>query len=234
MCSESGNTRPPVRIAVFDIDGTFLLKTSAEIQLIQYLRKQGLLPFRNIIKMFLWLFRLLPSAGFLEATLKNKIYLRGLPVRCIDIILKDFFETQLRPLVIDGVYQQFQELKKKGYQVFFVSATLDFIVQQMVQGLGADGGIGARAEIRDGRFTGRIAGIYPYFREKCRALDILLNGRIIDFRNSYAFADRWEDIPLLSRFGHPVAVNPTGALYRSAKKRGWAVELYCDSSCPAD
>jgi phosphoserine phosphatase len=44
-----------------------------------------------------------------------------------------------------------------------------------------------------------------------------------DLNDSYAYADDFNDLPLLSLVGHPVAVNPDPKLYKLAVKRGWEI-----------
>ena len=181
-----------------------------------------MLPFQNFFKTLIWTFRTFPL-DILEATLKNKMYLKGLSQKEINTILPEFYNTYLKPNFYGPVYRKMNELKKADFQIIFISATLDFILNQMVEGLCADGGVAATTEIRKGLFTGRLLGTYPYFSGKVKAMNRYLDGQKVDFKNSYAFADRWEDIPLLSIFGHPVAVNPTWRLRKEAQKRGWTI-----------
>jgi fatty acyl-CoA reductase len=46
----------------------------------------------------------------------------------------------------------------------------------------------------------------------------------VDLWESYAYADSYSDLPLLEAVGNPVAVNPDVALYRAARRNGWAIE----------
>ena len=116
-------------------------------------------------------------------------------------------------------------LQEKGYEIILISGTLDFILQYLVEKLGANGGVGSKVEIDDGKFTGRIVWIHPYHHGKVLALQKYLAGRNIDYHKSYGFGDSWADVPLLSLFGHPIAVNPGRILRRQALKRGWKVLL---------
>ena len=213
----------PVKIAVFDVDGTFLYKTSAEILLIRFLRKKGLIPFKNFIETVFWLFRIFPL-DLLEATLKNKMFLKGVRVKEVFSTLPEFYDMYMRPRFFLPLYNRMRQLQKEGYKIIFISATLDFILDLLMEKLDAYGGIAATTVIRNGCFTGKLTGIYSYYRGKVEALDHFLADQEVDYKNSYAFADRGEDIPLLERFGHPTAVNPTRWLRREAKKRGWPIQ----------
>ena len=89
--------------------------------------------------------------------------------------------------------------------------------------LDADSGMGTTLEVRNGKFTGRVSGLYPFSKDKIAALRRVLNGKPVNYSESYGFGDSVADIPLLARFGHPVAMNPDWGLRRAAKKRGWKI-----------
>ena len=78
--------------------------------------------------------------------------------------------------------------------------------------------------IRAGRFTGacerpvcqglnKVLRLEAYLRESG---DILCS-------ESYAYADSHTDIPLLERFGHPVALYPDAQLAAHARRQGWEI-----------
>jgi phosphoserine phosphatase len=80
--------------------------------------------------------------------------------------------------------------------------------------------------MREGRFTGRVVGI-PNMREgKVERLETWLavrERRIEDFQQSWFYSDSRNDIPLLSKVTHPVAVNPDPTLAALAAGKGWPV-----------
>ena len=86
--------------------------------------------------------------------------------------------------------------------------------------------IATQPEMRDGRFTGRVAGT-PCFREgKLVCLEqwlARLGQRLVDFEESVFYSDSHNDLPLLERVTRPVAVDPDEALAAVAARRGWAV-----------
>lgn len=212
-----------LKIAVFDVDGTFLYKTSAEILLVRFLRKKHMLPFINFIKTILWIFRMFPL-DFLEATLKNKMFLKGLRKEDVQNLMPEFYEQYMKPNFYMPLYHRMRQLQREGYRIIFISATLDFILNFLMDKLEAHGGMAANMVVRNGCFTGRLSGIYPYYRGKVKALDHFLMNQRIDYSQSYAFADRWEDVPLLERFGHPIAINPTRRMRKEAIRRGWTIQ----------
>jgi HAD superfamily hydrolase (TIGR01490 family) len=161
--------------------------------------------------------------GFETAILRNRFYLRGLSVHEVMALLPEFCKNHIIPRLSPQSLQWIKTLRLKGYEVIFISGTLNFILDYLVEYLGAQGGIGAKPEIRRGLFTGRVIGVHPYYRAKIDALETYLNGRSVDYRHSYCFGDSWTDIPLMSHFGHPVAMNPSRVLERKARRMDWQI-----------
>jgi HAD superfamily hydrolase (TIGR01490 family) len=224
----------PVKIAVFDVDRTLLKNTSGEAQLIRFLRKQKKFPLFNFVRAVIFMLRHMRK-GLWEAVFRNKAYLYGLNVDEIKELLPDFFEKCLKPRLSILVRDYMDRLKKMEYEIILISGTLDVIIQHLVKEIGAHGGRGAILEERDGRFTGKIVGTHPYRGGKIHVLQEYLKGRDVDYEQSFGFADAWADVPLLSIFGNPVAVNPGCFLRRSANCRGWPIlfdksKVYEDSA----
>lgn len=211
-----------MKIAVFDVDRTLVMGTSVEIQLVRFLLKKRLLPSANLIRALFWIPRLL-HRGFREAFLRNKFYLTGLHAEQIRSLLPEFFEFQLKPLLSRKMLARMKALQGEGFTIILISGTLDFVLDFLIKRFGASGGMGTRVEIENGTFTGRVNGVYPFFTEKVTALNMVLERREVQFGESYGFADSWADVPLLSMFGHPVAMNPDWGLRKSAVKFGWPI-----------
>jgi len=210
-----------LKLAVFDVDRTLVRRTSCEMQLVRYLRTKGLLGWTDYCRVLMNLFKL--SNGFHETVLRNKVYLHGIPKKTILALLPDFFETCLRPRLSSRGMEWMSHLRKRGFFVLLISGTLDFIVDYLVESLDADEGAGSTMEIRDHVYTGRVLGPLPWLKGKLEILEGCLRGRTVDYGRSFCFADSWADIPLLSRFGRPVAMNPGCILYWAAMIRGWKV-----------
>lgn len=58
---------------------------------------------------------------------------------------------------------------------------------------------------------------------KNKAIKAALNDKKIDWKNSFAYADSFSDLPVLELVGNPVAVQPEDRLRTIAEKRGWEV-----------
>ena len=111
--------------------------------------------------------------------------------------------------------------RDRGHTLVIITATNTFITAPIAAELGVDALIGTEPEKDGARFTGRVAGL-PCFREgKVLKLQEWLAGRVPD--ESWFYSDSHNDLPLLERVQHPVAVNPDEVLGRTAAERGWPV-----------
>jgi HAD superfamily hydrolase (TIGR01490 family) len=108
-----------------------------------------------------------------------------------------------------------------GDFVVVLSASPQELVDAIVAELGAHRGVGTRAEVVDGRYTGRLDGPFCYGAGKLQRLfaDV---GRI-PLWSASAYADSASDLPVLEACGHPVAVHPDRHLRAVARQRGWPI-----------
>jgi phosphoserine phosphatase len=78
----------------------------------------------------------------------------------------------------------------------------------------------------NGEFTGQVSGL-PCFREgKIIRLESWLdehNLTWMSFLESWFYSDSLNDLPLLNRVTHPVAVDPDATLKAHAEENGWPI-----------
>ena len=107
-----------------------------------------------------------------------------------------------------------------------ITATNSFVTRPIAQTLGINNLIATEPEQKDGEFTGKVLGI-PCFREgKIARLESWLdehNLTWLSFLESWFYSDSLNDIPLLNKVTHPVAVDPDATLKGYAEKNAWPV-----------
>ncbi|MBY5164326.1 HAD family hydrolase [Salsipaludibacter albus] len=113
-----------------------------------------------------------------------------------------------------------------GRDTYIVSASPQELVGALASALGMTGGIGTRAEVVDGLYTGRLDGPFVYGEGKTEAIGMLADDRDYDLRLCYGYSDSASDLPMLELVGHPVAVNPDSALESVAQQRGWPIVIF--------
>ncbi len=113
-----------------------------------------------------------------------------------------------------------------GDLCIIITATNSFVTQPIAHALGIDNLIATNPEEKGGEFTGKVAGT-PSFREgKVERLEDWLdqhNLTWLSFLQSWFYSDSLNDLPLLSKVTHPVAVDPDDTLKRHAEDNGWPV-----------
>jgi len=138
----------------------------------------------------------------------------------------EFMAARIRPMIGEPARALVRKHQQAGDLCAIITATNSFVTGPIAREFGVEHLIATEPESRDGRFTGRVAGI-PCFREgKIKRLDEWLAGRgrrLGDFAESTLYSDSHNDLPLLERVSRPVAVDPDEKLAAVARKRGWAM-----------
>ncbi len=138
----------------------------------------------------------------------------------------DFMRDRILPMISSAARELVRKHLRAGDLSAIVTATNSFVTVPIAREFGVRHLVATEPESRNGRFTGRVAGT-PCFREgKIRRVDEWLEGlghRLSDFEKSVFYSDSHNDLPLLRRVTHPVAVNPDDVLALEARQRGWPV-----------
>jgi HAD superfamily hydrolase (TIGR01490 family) len=138
----------------------------------------------------------------------------------------EFMAARIRPAMSAPAKVLVQGHLAAGDLCAVVTATNSFVTAPIAREFGVPHLLATEPERSAGRFTGRVAGI-PCFREgKIARVEAWLAGqgrRLADFPQSSFYSDSHNDLPLLERVTHPVAVDPDPALAAEAGRRGWAV-----------
>jgi phosphoserine phosphatase len=77
--------------------------------------------------------------------------------------------------------------------------------------------------MKDGRYTGRVAGIPNFQDGKVQRLELWLAQQAEKFAHTYFYSDSRNDIPLLLKADTAVAVDADEVLLAEAAQRGWPV-----------
>lgn len=132
-----------------------------------------------------------------------------------------FMREWVLPRIPAASHTLLRHHRSQGHALVIITATNSFITAPIAAEFGVDALIATEPELDGARFTGRVAGL-PCFREgKVQKLATWLAGR--EPAESWFYSDSHNDLPLLERVQHPVAVNPDEVLSRTATERGWPV-----------
>ena len=166
------------------------------------------------------------TAGTLEFV---RFYLRTLAMHPMEQLVEwrgRYLERSIRPRIPAAARQLVAEHQRDGALVAIITATNRFLTELTVLEFGVEHLIATEPAMRDGRFTGEVAGT-PCFREgKVTRLEEWLAARrakLADFAVSRFYSDSINDVPLLERVTRPIVVDPDPRLERLADERRWPV-----------
>jgi HAD superfamily hydrolase (TIGR01490 family) len=136
----------------------------------------------------------------------------------------EFMASRILPMVTARARALVRSHLERGELCAIITATNSFVTAPIAREFGVEHLIATEPEKRNGRFTGRVAGL-PCFREgKVRRLDewlARLGLGFADLEASACYSDSHNDLALLERVSRPVAVDPDETLAREAARRGW-------------
>ncbi|MDQ6856217.1 MAG: HAD-IB family hydrolase [Candidatus Dormibacteraeota bacterium] len=222
--------RPTRRVAAFfDVDRT-LLRGSSLLHVARPMRRDGFMPTRVMFHAVLMQARF-SASGFDEVQIHDAVRGVGALVAGIDSDkLLDFARQAIPRYVAPRVYAEARARidwhRGRGHLVFLVSSSPEEFITVLGSVLGVDGVAGTEAELRDGRYTGRILRLC-HGAGKADVIQELAAANDVDLRQSYAYGDSFaSDLLMLEVVGHPVCVNGDRLLTAHAQRLGWPVERF--------
>lgn len=152
---------------------------------------------------------------------------RGRPAQDLARAMQRFMAEVVRPALHPAALALVQRHREAGDLLAVVTATNEFVTRPIAQAFGIETLIATELQTdAEGRVTGVICGT-PSFREgKVARVNAWLAARgqqLQDFEHCSFYSDSTNDLPLLEAVAHPVATNPSPALERIARERGWPV-----------
>ena len=213
------------RLVLFDLDNT-LLACDSDFEWAQFLIEQGVVD-REVYEAHNLSFLQNYQAGTLDIHAFLNFQLKPLsrhPRSQLADWHREFMEIKIRPLIRDKARSLVE--RHRGDLRVVITATNSFVTAPIAHEFGIAELIATEPEERNGEFTGRVSGT-PCFREgKVTRLEAWLAGRgrsLADYSESWFYSDSHNDLPLLERVSHPVAVDPDETLRAHAGRRGWPI-----------
>ncbi len=134
-----------------------------------------------------------------------------------------FVEEKIRPIMLPKAAELLQRHREAGDTLLIVTATNRFVTQPIAEAFGVPHLLATEAEMKNGRYTGRTFGIPCFQHGKVQRLEYWLEATGHSLEGSWFYSDSLNDLPLLSRVTHPVAVDPDETLANHAQQQGWQV-----------
>ena len=214
-----------MNLALFDLDNT-LLNGDSDFEWAQFLIGKGVLDrevheARNIEFYDQYKAGTLDIHAFLDFQLAPLA--RHTRVE-LDAWHREFVATRIRPQIGAAARALVEKHRAAGDLMAIVTATNSFVTGPIAREFGIPHLIATIPAQEGGRFTGKPRGL-PAFRDGkitrveawLESLGLWLGG----FEQSWFYSDSLNDLPLLERVTHPVAVDADDTLARTAEERDW-------------
>ncbi len=212
-------------LALFDLDNT-LLAGDSDFEWAQFLIDRGVLD-REVYEARNQTFYDQYKAGTLDIREFLDFQLKPLsrhPRTVLDAWHAEFMTERIQPMMREAAHALVE--RHRSEVRVMITATNSFVTAPIARAFGIEHLIATEPEVRNGEFTGGVCGT-PCFREgKVERLEAWLAGRGVSIKTlikSTFYSDSHNDLPLLERVTHPIAVDPDAALRAQAVARGWPV-----------
>lgn len=216
--------------AFFDVDNT-LIKGASILLFARGLAKRRFFTARQLLG-FIWVqmkFRMLgkESADDISSGREQALALvKGRKESEVIEMAQEIWAATIAERIFPDTKELADMHIQAGQQVWLVTASPVQLAQIIAKELGFTGALGTVAEVKDGRFTGRMVGHMLHGEEKKHAVIALANYEGLDLQRCTAYSDSVNDLPMLSTVGTAVAINPDSKLRKAALERGWEIRDY--------
>ncbi|OAV78910.1 haloacid dehalogenase [Dietzia sp. 111N12-1] len=218
----------PQVAAFFDVDNT-LIQGASIILLARGLAKHRFFTARDVAGLA-WSqakFRISGEENADDvATGRNKAlsFVKGRTVAELTALSEEVVDASMLDRVWPGTHSLVQMHLDARQPVWLVTATPVMLARVIATRLGLTGALGTVAEEHDGVYTGRLVGDILHGPGKAHAISRLAEAEGFDLSKCYAYSDSFNDMPMLTTVGNPVAINPDSKLRKYASENGWDVK----------
>lgn len=218
-----------MRVAIFDFDGTLYAKETFQV-LMDHLKKHPV--YHTKYKRFLRAI-LPPYIGYKLGIYPEKKMKEHSMRFYLDVFdqfstneLDTYFEEVAEKMRKDFnplVLSKMEEHVANNVHVMLVSGAYTPLLYSVTKGLPFDKIIGTDIPIKKQKIDSKTPIFHVNGPRKNEKILEALDGKEIDWANSFAYGDSYSDLSVLGLVGNPVAVQPDSRLRSIAEKRVWEI-----------
>ena len=145
------------------------------------------------------------------------------PVETLQQWRRQYIEEKITPILLPKAQALIDRHRQQGDTLVVITATNRFITGPIVELYDIPHLLATEAEILDDRYTGKVSGIPCFQNGKVTRLSDWLEENRHSLDNSWFYSDSHNDLPLLNRVTHPVAVDPDEVLEEHARTNDWPI-----------
>lgn len=135
---------------------------------------------------------------------------------------EQLFSQQIGGALFHDAWRLIRAHQNRGHTVVITTSGTQLEVEPMARELGIDHILHTELETENDVLTGRVAGRTLWAEGKLAAVRRFARRQRFTLRDSHAYANSDDDIPLLNAVGSPHAVNPAPLLSAHARQQGWS------------
>lgn len=213
-----------VSLAIFDLDNT-LLSIDSDHAWGEFLLEQGAVDpvaYREANERFMADY----DAGTLDMAAFLAVALKPLADNTPEQLAawhQQFMASKIEPNILPKAEELLARHRTKGDTLLIITATNRFITGPIAERLGVDHLIAVDPEMIDGRYTGSVSGVPSYREGKVTRLNEWLEEQGLAIDGAWFYSDSHNDLPLLEKVEHPIAVDPDDTLRQAAEARQWRI-----------
>ncbi len=136
---------------------------------------------------------------------------------------KRFMQQVIAPMRLAKAQTLLQQHRDVGDRLLIITSTNRFIVEPICHSLGVTELLATDPQIVDGRYNGKVDGVPTYQEGKVVRLNAWLKEQSETLEDSWFYSDSINDLPLLLKVDHAVAVDPCPALQIVAEEKNWQI-----------
>jgi HAD superfamily hydrolase (TIGR01490 family) len=216
-----------MNLTLFDLDNT-LLSGDSDFEWAQFLISKGVLD-REVHEAKNQAFYDDYKAGTLDIHAFLEFQLAPLARHAreeLDAWHREFLETRIRPNIGAPARALVARHLDAGDLCAIVTATNSFVTGPICREFGIPHLVATVPAHENGRFTGAPRGTPAFRAGKIERVDAWLESLGLwwgSFAETWFYSDSLNDLPLLAKVSHPVAVDPDDTLRAHAAAHGWPI-----------
>lgn len=136
---------------------------------------------------------------------------------------QEFIESKILPIIPQASFDLIDQHRQKNDTLMIITATNAFVTQPIAELLGISTLLATEPEMINNQYTGKVKGEPTYREGKVNRLYDWLEQNNETLTGSYFYSDSRNDIPLLEKVDHAIAVDPDEVLHHHAELKQWPI-----------
>ncbi len=211
------------KIYFFDMDHT-LIDNDCDVSWKSFVVEQKLAPSGALERAGFYYYQYvdgkLDITDFMDFQLKEFV---GKTEAEMEKLVRLHFETWVKKTIYADAVTEVKRIQALGVPTVLLSATNRPIARPVAEYFAFDACLATELEIKDGYYTGKLAGEYALGAGKIGMAREYCEMHNLSLADAAYYGDSVNDFPILEAVGFPVAANPCQELEAGALEHNWPI-----------